>query len=109
MKQLIILSLFLISCNHLERGTVLKKEYEPEHSYTVLIPIRIGRVTTFIPHRVIDNEDFVLTIEGEYKGELIHEHVYVTEQCYNSLKNGDTWNKTKDCSFQDENNLKIRE
>lgn len=99
----------LISCNHLEKGTVLKKDYEPEHSYTMIQPMRVGKVTMMIPHRVTDYEDFVLTIEGEYKGEIIHEHVYVSKQCYNSLKPGDTWNKTDDCTFSDENNVKVRE
>lgn len=72
------------------------------------MPIRIGKVTMFVPYTVYDNPDYVITIEGQYDNKTIHEHVYVTENCYNSLSPGTTWYKTEDCSYSDTNNTKER-
>ena len=108
----LLVVVFLQSCNKLEKGTVVNKHYEPERTYLQMMPIVIsnGKTTTtmLIPYYITDNEDYVLHVKGYYKGEEIKEEVYVTKECYNSLQNGDLWLKTDDCSFSDINNDKRR-
>lgn len=104
----IMVAMVMLSCNHLEKGTVLKKEYEPKRSYVSFIPMIIGKVTTLIPYVITDNEDFVLTVEGEYNGEIVHENVYVTKKCYEQMQAGSLWTKDETCSFTDSNNSKER-
>lgn len=105
----ILAIILLASCNHLEKGTVLKKHYEPEHSYVSFIPIMTGKTTILVPYIVTDNEDYVLTIEGFYNKEVVHETVYVSKQCYESLNSGDLWVKDQYCSFTDNNNSKVEQ
>lgn len=102
----ILAALLLSSCNHLEKGKVVKKIYEPSNTYPIFIPMRIGRVTTLIPMIMHDDEDFILEISGIHNSDTLNERVYVTKNCYNNLSVGDSWVKTQDCSFTDDNNTK---
>ena len=99
---------FLVCCSHLEDGTVIGKRYEEANRNLVLIPTIVGKVTIMHQYWVYDNEDWVITIEGEKDGKMIHEDVYVTKECYEALNLGDTWIKTDDCSFSDDNNGKTK-
>lgn len=102
----------LLGCNHLEEGTVVNKHYEPMEKDLVVMPLIMsnGETTTtmMIPYLVTDNEDYVLHIKGIYKGEEIIEQVYTSKECYENMQNGDSWTKTKYCSFSDNNNQKER-
>ncbi len=110
MKNLIIviLTFLIVSCHHIEKGHISEKEYEPSRMYTVLMPMRIGKITTLIPYMIYDNEDYILTIESEENGKLIHENIYVTKDYYNSLNIGDQWCRTPNCAYSDKNNTKTR-
>lgn len=110
LKQILfsLIILLIYSCNHLEEGTVLRKEYEHKRIYTQFITVTTGKICSIVPYIIIDNEDFILIIEGRYNGEIIQEQVYVTEKCYNSIKIGEKWVNTEDCSFDDLNNSKSK-
>ena len=104
----VLACVFLSSCNHLEDGIVIGKRYEEADRNLMLIPMRVGKVTIMQQYWIYDNEDWVITIEGEKDGKMIHEDVYVTKQCFEALNYGDTWIKTDDCSFSDDNNSKTK-
>lgn len=105
---IILLSILTFSCTHLDKGTVIEKNYEPPRTYVTLMPISTGKTVIMIPYIIYDNEDYILTVEGVKDEDVIHENVYVSEDCYKSLSIGETWNKTEDCSFNDDNNVKKR-
>ena len=104
----VLACVLLVSCNHLEDGTVISKRYEESNRNLMLMPMRIGKVTIMQQYWIYDDEDWVITIEGEKDGKMIHEDVYVTRKCYEALNYGDTWVKADDCSFSDENNSKTK-
>lgn len=78
----LMILLVLSGCHRLEEGLVIEKEYQPTRTYTIMQPMRIGKVTMLVPHRVTDYEDWVLTVEGAYGAEIIHEHIYVSNACF---------------------------
>jgi len=110
--SLLIICISLTSCNHLEKGEVIGRHYEPTTQDMLILPLVIstGKTTTtmMIPYYVTDYEDYVLHIKGVHKGKEIIERVYVTKECYNNLKDGAKWYKDDTCSFSDDNNTKER-
>jgi hypothetical protein len=104
---LIIISL-LMACNHLKQGKIVNKHYEPTRTYTMLMPTVIGKTTILIPYIMHDDEDWVLTVEGVYDGEMRTENVYVSPQCYRQ-NIVEYWTKDQDCSYTDDNNTKIKQ
>lgn len=102
------ISILFASCNHLEKGVIIKKRYEKPERNLTLIPTKIGSVTIMQSYWIHDNEDWIITIEGNKNGKIIHKDVYITKQCYQELKAGDTWIKSADCEYSDENNDKIK-
>jgi hypothetical protein len=102
------ISFLFSSCNKLEKGIIIKKRYEKPERNLTLIPTKIGSVTIMQSYWIHDNEDFIITIEGNKDGKIIHQDVYITKQCYEELNAGDTWIKSKDCEYNDENNDKIK-
>lgn len=107
-KHFLIFTLLLYSCNRLESGEVLNKEYEPATTFVMFMPMVIDDKgnTIMIPYIIYDNEDYKLTVRGQYEGKTRFETVYVTEACYKSTLVGDTWHKSADCHFSDFNNTK---
>jgi len=115
MKRIItilICSILISSCNHLDKGEVIGRHYEPTNQQLIVMPLTIstGKSMTvmMIPYFVTDYEDYVLHIKGTHDGEEVVEEVYVTRSCYNSLKDGSIWYKDDNCSFSDDNNTKER-
>ena len=108
-KIIVLFLLFaIVACNHLEKGEVISKRHEPENTFVMIMPIRVGKTTMMIPYIIHDNEDWVITVKGKYEGDDETDEVYVFESCFNSLKNGDTWVKSQGCSYSDNNNEKTR-
>jgi hypothetical protein len=106
MKQILyILILLAVGCNPIEEGVVVEHRHEEAKKTLVLMPTLIGKVPVLYPYWMFDDEDWVLIIEGENK---TLKSVYVTEECYNSLEDGDYWRKTSSCSFADDNNRKTK-
>ena len=99
---------FLASCNHLEDGTVIRKRHEKASMSLMFIPMKVGKATIMQQYWIYDNQDWVITIEGEKGDKMMQEDVYVTKQCYEALNCGDHWIKTDDCSFSDDNNSKTK-
>ena len=99
-------------CNKLKEGYVISKHYEPTTSYMMLMPMYIsdGKSTTLImiPYWITDYEDWVVTIEGKYNGEVRTEDVYVSQKQYECLQKGSHFKLGDDCSTTDDNNTKER-
>ena len=107
--SIIIIIILLCGCKpKLKQGRIVETRFEPRRTYVMLMPMRIGKITTFVPYTMIDNEDWVVTIEGEYKGKIIQEDFYVTEAQYNCVQKGDIFIVDKDCSMEDNNNYKTK-
>jgi len=104
----ILIVLLVTSCNHLTEGTVIGKKYEPLNSYTTLIPLVMstGKTTVIImtPYLVVDGEDFIVEIDGLYRGEHRTEYVYVSKKEYECLNIGSRFVVGEDCSTDDTNN-----
>jgi hypothetical protein len=106
---LIILLLFMISCNRLEKGEIIDKIYEPEEEQLIIMPVitpgpNNTTSITNIPMVQYDGEDYILTIVGIHQGKKRYEKVYVSKQQFNCVRVGDTLVIGKDCSFEDKNN-----
>jgi len=105
--------LCLYSCNKLEEGDVIEKWYEPTHTYVALMPMVIsnGKSTTtiMIPYVITDYEDWVVKINGKYKGEERTETIYVSQKQYECLSVGSHLKLTEDSSTSDDNNHKVRQ
>lgn len=109
MKRLLFaLLICMTSCNHLTEGKIIGKHYEPSRTYTQYHHIYTGRVFIMVPYIIHDDEDWVITIEGDYEGEKRQETIYVSESYYDNHSIGDMWCKDGDCSYSDENNTKKR-
>lgn len=107
--SIVMIIIIVFSCEpKLKQGRIVETRFEPRRTYVMLIPMRIGKITTLIPYTIIDNEDWVVTIEGEYEGEIIQEDFYVTEERYNCVQRGDIFIVSKDCSMEDNNNDKTK-
>lgn len=102
--------LFITSCeqNNIEEGIIIGKRYEKLDTNLIYLPITIGRLTIVQRHYIYNNEDWIITIEGYEYGKTIRQDVYVTGEYYETLNYGDTWIKTDDCSFIDNNNISVR-
>lgn len=109
--SILIYMLILISCDKLEEGVVINKWYEPNRTYTQLIPMTTmaGKVpiTILVPTTIYDNEDYCLTIKGKYDNKTIMQTFYVTKNYYNSYNIGDSIKLNSGYSDSDKNNKKI--
>ena len=80
--------LLLASCGpKLEAGTVIDMHYEPEHTTTVIMPIKAGDITTYIPTTTTHDEKWTITIEDLDRKRQLR----VTESDYNAVALGDWW------------------
>jgi hypothetical protein len=105
MKYLLLLPLLtLFSCRHLSNGVVVEKSYEPERTYMMFIPMRVGKTTTLLPVVMYDGADYIITIRGEYEGETLEETYYVDSRRYDTVKTGDLFCVDKSCAEDDYNN-----
>jgi len=106
---LIGLTLFSIyGCRHkIDEGYVVGKEYEPYRAWVFFMPMRFGKTTTLIPMIMHDNEDFIITVRGDYEGEPKVEHFYIDKEQYYSLKINDFICVSDMCN-KDKNNEKER-
>ena len=101
---------WLTGCTHLHEGTVTEKEYQPERYYTTTVMQMVGKVMIPITYHHYDDADFILHVEGyDEDGEWTHDHVYVTEECFNAHSEGDYWHETPDCEWKDTGNTRERE
>jgi len=95
MKKLFFL-LFLVvllSCEKLRYGNVIKKEYHPEYTSTMLLPLVIstGKTTTIvmIPYFVHHNESWSIDVRGTgVKGHSITRTFYIDRNSFDTTKIG---------------------
>lgn len=75
---------------HPQSGTVIEKSYEPhKEKWLSFVPLfAIGKLTIKKPHLNFDNEEWVITIEGQngQKGK-----VYLKETTWQKIKIGDSF------------------
>ena len=96
----------LLSCQpNIKDGEVIDKRSEPESKTFYYVPVRVNNITIYSFMCLFDGEDWILTVKHiEQDGTIIVRDVYVDEDCYNSLNEGDEWHWDNNCSFNDENN-----
>ena len=100
----------LASCNRgPDSGLIVDKHYEPERTYFSLLPVYNGKSFSYIPVTNYDGEDFILVIQATKRDGIIYRNVYVSPECYYSSEIGETWQRSNDCTFRDENNTRERE
>lgn len=115
MKYLLFLSILMCSAvgckNKLKEGNIVSKWYEPASTTVIVIPITMtdGKNTSvmMVPYFIIDNEDWVIKIQGKYNGKIIDENVYVSQKQFDCVSIGNHFILTKDCSTEDNNNKQI--
>jgi hypothetical protein len=109
----LLVALTLISCNHLTEGDIVSKNIEAERSYTSILPLYIqsGKVRTMImvPYIIHDDEDYVVQITGDYKGEKRTETLYLTKEKYQCVVVGGHLTIDGNCSTSDNGNTKDRQ
>lgn len=90
----LLLCAILQSCYQgLEYGTIVKKWYEPQRDYMMLMPRTISNgkttMTTMTPYYINDNEDWCIKVTGiGTKGDTITRTYYVTPTAYDTLSIG---------------------
>lgn len=97
MKKIFIVILLgvIVSCTSpITEGHVVKKMYEPERTYTQMVPITrmSGKttVTTYIPQIVHDDEDFYVIFENKNEdGEVVQRTIAVQKSFYERVSTGD--------------------
>ena len=87
-------SVIVVSCEHLEYGNIVEKEYHPAWTQVMFIPIIIsdGKTTStmMIPYFVWHNESWSIDVEGKgTKGSIMTETFYVDKLAYDTSKIGD--------------------
>ena len=106
----VLLVLVIFSCTQLKEGHICKKEIEPANSYTYMMPIKVGDVTTFVPVIIHDNEDYIIYVEGKEvkSGDIIIKKYYVSKGTYDESRIGDYICINANCHEEDFNNRKER-
>lgn len=104
-----LLSIFLIGCgSDITSGKVTEKEHQPARTYIYQMPVtqQVGKttITTYIPIRQYDDEDWLITFAGipQDSNELESRTVYVTQEQYNAHKIGDDFRLNEDGELEDE-------
>lgn len=103
-RLLLILCLLLVGCTCTKRrmgGTVVKKWYEPERTYTTMMPVTtmVGKttMTTMMPMTMYDDEDFCISVKNLYfevkDGKSIPMYItrtyWLDEETYSKIKVND--------------------
>lgn len=106
LRPAFITGLFLLAgffgagCGGIDSGTVVKHEYQPEHTYFMMMPIQTGSICSgnpptctpiygMFPFWIHDDEDYVLHLrDGDKKGS-----VTVSREVYEATKDGDHYGK----------------
>ena len=86
---LILLSVLLVSCNRLDSGIVVSKEFVHKHSQPYVYYIYTGKVMIPVSGiRTVPNSWYI-TIEGEVKNKIKTRTISVSEVEYDSIRIGD--------------------
>lgn len=95
-KILLIFLVFLLSCDNreLRYGNVADKEYRPEHTDLILIPMFIptGKTSTMImiPYVFKHNESWAIHVSGvSTGGDSMTKTFYIDKKAYDTSKVGD--------------------
>ncbi|MDE6020827.1 MAG: hypothetical protein K2H01_07530 [Ruminococcus sp.] len=70
----------------IESGTVIDKEYKPEHTYTTYIRTSNG---IMVPCSTHHDAQYKIKLSGEENGETVTGWIYVSESVYESYNIGD--------------------
>lgn len=106
---LIILCLTVLGCKKMKNGIVMEKWYEPATTHTMLMPIRSGKVTIWVPYTIYDNEDWCIKVRGiTDKGDSLKEIFYVSQQAFDTISVGEFVCVDGACD-DDNNNTKTRQ
>jgi hypothetical protein len=93
-KLLLTLSLIvLLSCEKLQYGNVIEREYHPEYTSTMLLPMVVstGKTTTIImiPYFVHHNESWSIDVKGTgVKGHTLTRTFYIDKLAFDTTKIG---------------------
>lgn len=78
--------IFTGCASSIETGTVIDKEYEPDHISTVYIRTGNGIMMPYSTHH---DAKYEIKLSGEKDGELVTDLIYVSEETYKSYNIGD--------------------
>lgn len=91
---IVMLLFFLTSCGYgKKRGTIIEKEFVPEHTSYSHVPIRSGKVTRMATQRHHYNDTWRIKIQKEEDGKIKECWIEITEEEYNKFKVGDYFEK----------------
>ena len=106
---LIIVLLFIISCDSIDRGVVVKKWHEPAKRTLMIINQKIGNVTMPMQYWIYDDEDFGVVVAGlNQDGEQDTVRYYVTADLWYKLDIGDSVIINDKFSDEDNNNRRVK-
>lgn len=90
-----IIILFLLSgCGYgSKQGTVVDKKFTPEHTRTIYVPQRVGKVTMSRPVRHHYKDTWSIKIQKEEDDKIKECWINVTEEAYNQLQIGDYYSE----------------
>jgi len=77
-----MIAFLFVSCNHLKSGSVTRKWHEDRRVYIIMQPC--GKMMIPITH--VDDEDWVVEIQGFYNGKQITEQYCVSEKRFNQIR-----------------------
>lgn len=93
-KKILAVLAAVISCSaiftgcagNIESGTVIDKEYKPEHTSTMYIRTGNG---VMVPCSTHHDAKYEIKLSGEENGEKVTGWIYVSEETYKSYNIGD--------------------
>lgn len=83
-KTLLVTTLILLGCSDMKEGIVISKGVIPEHDSFYLMPIQVGKVTTWIPMNDHTNTQYIIRI----KRDAYTREVAISPESYHSIKVG---------------------
>ena len=85
-SAIILLLLFVsVSCSGIDSGVIVRKEYQPARTYTMLLPLTVStKYPILVPYTIYDDADYVLLLEKN--GET--GRVFVSESVFKSVSIG---------------------
>jgi len=85
----LLLIVLLASCYRLNSGTIINKEFVPEHTQTYVSFIYTGKTSMPVVRTRRVPDSWYITIEGEIKGKTRKKNIYVSKDEYDSVNIGD--------------------